>query len=338
MDAQLLSRLERLAAQRGERLEGLLERLEEELGARAGAPGARRGRGGRGGTLSPEDPDRYELHEVIGQGGMGTIRRVFDRRLQRFLVRKEMVADLSAHAVVRFLTEAQITAQLQHPGVVPVYDLGVLTDGTLFFTMQEVRGQTLRAAIQGLHRASRGGRWRRSADGWALRDLVHAFHRVCETVACAHQQGIVHRDLKPANVMLGPFGEVFVLDWGLASVVERPWPRDREAIVRDAPQGTPAYRAPEALPPVGLERTIDVYALGAMLFEILAGQPPSPLPQGERSVEAAAGSLSLPLELSLATRRALAQDPSERHPDAGSLAEDVSGWLAGRRARRRRVM
>jgi len=252
----------------------------------------------------PEDgswlPERYSDLGQLGMGGMGEVRRVLDRRLNRAvamkIIRPSMV--YSPEAMTRFLEEAQIAAQLEHPGIVPVYDAGRLPDGRAYFTMKVVRGQTLDQVIARVHRASLDGRWETTADGWSLRRLVDAFHRICEAMAYAHARGVIHRDLKPGNVMIGAFGEVLVLDWGLGKVLRGPRP---PALVVDptgeVPSvrtersegdlfqtrsgevgGTIMYMAPEQArgDVTALGPSSDVYALGSILFHILGGVPPYP--------------------------------------------------------------
>jgi serine/threonine-protein kinase len=145
---------------------------------------------------------------------MAYLHRVWDPDLARSvalkLMRPELAVDPAARR--RFVREARATAGLQHPGIVPVHDLGHLPDGTPFYTMKEVQGRTLAQVIAEALAGRRGA----GPSGWTLRRLVEAFHRVCDAVAYAHAQGVIHRDLKPSNVMLGPFGEVMVVDWGLA--------------------------------------------------------------------------------------------------------------------------
>lgn len=163
---------------------------------------------------------RYEDRFLVGQGGMGEVRLVYDRRLRRTAVMKVVRRELAGTAAARRLSvEAEITARLQHPGVVPVYDAGALADGRPYYVMREVHGRTLAEAIAAVHRASEPGAWRPDPEGFTFRRLVDAFHRVCETVAYAHDLRVVHRDLKPANVMLEAFGSVVVLDWGIAKRV-----------------------------------------------------------------------------------------------------------------------
>ncbi|HCH67023.1 MAG: protein kinase [Deltaproteobacteria bacterium] len=235
---------------------------------------------------------RYDDLGVIGLGGMGEVRRVRDRRLGRVLAFKVIHAPaLNRTSIVsRFLEEAQVTAQLQHPGIIPIHDLGTLPDGRLWFTMKEVSGQTFGEIIDEVHAESQT-RWKQSPSGWTLRRLVDALRQVCEAVAYAHSRGVVHRDLKPDNIMVGSHGEVLVLDWGLAKVLDRlaraadqelgpvQTTRSREdAHHTQVGQvaGTPAYMPPEQA--LGLVDEIDarsdVYSLGALLYQVLSGRSP----------------------------------------------------------------
>src|SRR5262249_35599356 len=149
-----------------------------------------------------------------GQGGMGRVWLAHDDRLGRSVALKEMRPEARADesARRRFLVEAQVTSQLQHPGIVPVYEMQPREDGSgPFYTMRYVEGQTLAQAVEQFHaNRERSGR----ADPVRLRDLLGAVVQVCQTVAYAHARGVVHCDLKPSNVVLGPYGEVLVLDWG----------------------------------------------------------------------------------------------------------------------------
>ncbi len=167
---------------------------------------------------------RYDDLGLLGTGGMGEVRQVLDKDLGRTMAMKILRADLMERpkVVARFIEEAQCSAQLQHPGLVPIHEVGKLPDGRLYFTMAEIRGRTFREVIAEVHAASPGDRWEASAAGWTFRGLMDAFSRVCEAVAYAHSRGVVHRDLKPANIMVGDHGAVRVVDWGLAKVMGRP--------------------------------------------------------------------------------------------------------------------
>ena len=315
----------------------------------------------------PPDPDfgqRFTITARLGRGGMGEVHRLHDARLQRVLAMKVLRPDRPPNpdAVSRLAAEAQITAQLQHPSIVPVHELGRTGDGRLFFTMQEVEGRTLTSVIQEVHDGPPRGdeRW-----SWTLRRLIDAFVRVCQAVAYAHSRGVLHRDLKPDNVMLGAFGEVLVMDWGLAKVVGR---RDlalesgsfgRVDTVRTSDgsrstrigvvAGTPAYMSPEQARGhlTALDERSDVYALGAIFFELLDGHPPY---RGASAAELVAQVLAgppsplrpregrgvpLPEELVAICDRAMARDPQDRYPDASALAQDVLAWLEGSKRRAR---
>ncbi|MEQ1507516.1 MAG: serine/threonine-protein kinase, partial [Myxococcota bacterium] len=209
--------------------------------------------------------------------------RLHDPELDRTVAAKILRATDPA-SVARFEAEARTTAQLQHPGVVPVYRLDTAPDGRRRFTMAEVRGRTLLDVIRDLH-AARDRAHATTPDGWTLFRLVAAFEQVCATIAYAHGRGVIHRDLKPANLMIGRFGEVYVVDWGLvrADPVEpatgdapiRPWTDPDAARTADgAVLGTPAYMAPEQARGAPATSAADVFALGAVLYTILAGRPP----------------------------------------------------------------
>ena len=226
---------------------------------------------------------RYHIKEEIGRGGMGRILRVVDPKLKRQIALKIMDDQFAFDVIKRddFEEEAQISSQLQHPGIVPIYDFSTLHNGNMFFTMREIEGRTLKEIIQNVHRINQDGRWRTTKDGWNIRRMLHAFCTVCETVAYAHSRGVVHCDLKPANIMVGDYGEVLVLDWGIAKVLEgrnsnvvqtsrtELKAQDNEGWIK----GTPAYMSPEQAAGE-LERVderSDIYSLGLILFEILVG-------------------------------------------------------------------
>lgn len=308
------------------------------------------------------------LHEgLLGRGAMGEVHRVRDPALNRFMALKVLQganADRRA-SLQRFLEEAQITAQLQHPGIVPVHQIGTLPDGRLYFLMQEVRGRTLAVVIHELHRASTVEGWGTGASGLTFRRLIDVFRVVCEAVAYAHQRGVIHRDLKPDNLMVGSHGEVQVMDWGIAKVLgtlhgsapgreDGPvqsvvtTPRDQSTRA-GAVFGTPCYMAPEQArgQTDALDARTDVYALGAILFTILYGaRPYRRFPSDVAIARVAGGSPPevptgarppVPDELERICARAMAFDPEERFPDAAALASAVLDWLDGA-ARRERAL
>lgn len=196
---------------------------------------------------APVLPSRYHLRHRLGRGGMADVWSVTDTSLERTVALKVLRVDahIRPELVLRFAEEARITAQLQHPGNIPVYDYGQLDDGRLYFTMKEARGPTLADVIEDAH----------TGGSWSVRRLLDAVHRCAEAVAYAHSHGVLHRDLKPGNVMVGEFGEVLVLDWGLARFLE-----DARRAAGGAVAGTPAYMSPEQAMGQPLGPPSDVYA------------------------------------------------------------------------------
>lgn len=302
-------------------------------------------------TLAPESPEeeppraaepRYERSGLLGEGGMSQVWLGYDRRLQRHVALKALrpTLDLTPAARARFLRECRISAQLQHPAIVPVHDL-VEVDGRLTLVLKVVEGPHLRRVIDDLH----AGR-----EGSTLRRTLAAFARACEAVAYAHSRGVVHRDLKPDNVMVGDYGQVLVLDWGLARRIEEaddPLPEvDPEAVHTrlGAVMGTPHYLAPEQARGERVDHRADVYSLGAMLHEVLTGRYPFPdLSHTEASAAARRGEVP-PLvvaELPEPTRvtgveelvalalRALSARPEDRPASAAPFAEALHRWLDG---------
>jgi serine/threonine-protein kinase len=302
-------------------------------------------------TYFPEGRDRYTLSRLHATGGIGRIWLARDAALGRDVALKELRPERAAQAAVwaRFLKEAQITGQLEHPGIVPIYEVSRRpADQAPYYTMRFVRGLTLSEATA----AYRAKRSRGEAGPLALRELLSAFVAVCNAVAYAHSRGVIHRDLKPQNVVLGDYGEVIVLDWGLAKLVDLtdagagPAPlqvaaeADGQATVQGEVLGTPAYMAPEQaegqLGQIG--PATDVYGLGAILYQILTGMPPftgtettavlhqvvhEPPPR-PRALDAAA-----PAALEAVCLKALAKKAADRYATAQDLANDMRRWLAG---------
>ncbi len=276
-------------------------------------------------------PPRYRDLGQLGRGGNGEVRRVHDTVLQRDLAMKLLHARLqwSPERMERLRAEAVVTAQLQHPSIVPVHDLGTTDDGRVWFTMKEIRGTTLSEAIREVHE---GGK--RAEGRWTLRSLLSSFEQVCLAVAYAHDRGVVHRDLKPSNIMLGEFGEVLVVDWGLAVSLEVEGGRQRRSI-----EGTPVYMAPEqASATQGAEAPpVDAYALGAVLYELLSGHPPY-LAGGMAAIRAVLagpppslrGRAQVPTELTEACECAMAREAAARCT-AMELASLLREWRDGER-------
>jgi eukaryotic-like serine/threonine-protein kinase len=294
-------------------------------------------------AMSLEDQaNRYVSQQLLGQGGMGEVRLCRDRRLGRRVAMKGLRPHFEGHRNIelRFLQEAFLQAQLEHPSIVPVYEVGRGPNGHAYFTMKCVHGLTLEQILSGLAKAEPAivGRFSR-------RKLLRALASVCLAVDFAHSRGVIHRDLKPGNLMLGDFGEVYVLDWGVAKLtsvdaVETPIPSPRTA--EGAVVGTPGYMAPEQLSSDrgALAAAIDIYALGAILFEILTLESlhnrltmddalRSTLAGVDARPSARAAELMIPPELDAICVRATAMKPEDRFPTARALAEAIERFLDG---------
>ena len=203
----------------------------------------------------PDLGERYEIRGRLGRGGMGVVYAAHDRVLERDVAVKVLDGLPTTPLGARLLSEARILAQLEHPGIVPVHDAGTLPDGRVYYVMKLVRGDRLDVAVQ-----SR-----------SLNERLDLFLRICDAVSFAHARGIVHRDLKPTNIMFGPFGEVLVLDWGVARVSSES--REREEIV-----GTPGYMSPEQQRGSrDVDQRADVFSLGVILEALITTPAPKPL-------------------------------------------------------------
>jgi len=306
--------------------------------------------------LTQEHPGRYTLMGEQGRGGIGRILIAFDQHIGREIAVKELLPDpgcsgtppsdsplrQTGAATARFLREARITGQLEHPGIVPVYELGKRPDGSVYYTMKLVRGKTLAEKLRECR---------------SLNDrlyLLHHFLDLCQAIAYAHSLGVIHRDLKPANVMVGEFGETVVLDWGLAKVedqkdlradaLERDLKLIKEAgageTVSGKPIGTPAYMSPEQADGrvEDINEQSDVWCLGAILYELLTGSPPF---TGHNAYEVMGKVLTdpvvpvkevepkAPAELSAISEKCLSKERGRRYLSAKELADDVARFLAG---------
>jgi serine/threonine-protein kinase len=297
---------------------------------------------------------RFQILRPHAEGGLGAVYVARDTELNREVALKEIKECHADHAEsrARFVLEAEITGGLEHPGIVPVYGLGTYPDGRPYYAMRLIRGDSLHEAIHLFHKKDRPGRdpGERSL---ALRGLLRRFIDVCNAVGYAHSRGVLHRDLKPANVMLGPFGETLVVDWGLAKPIGRTEAEKStdEATLRPGSasvptptqmgqaMGTPAYMSPEQA--AGrLDRLgppSDVYSLGAVLYVLLTGQAPFPdkevgpiLQQVQRGqfLPPRAVQRQVPPALNAVCLKAMALLPEGRYATARALADDVEHWLA----------
>jgi eukaryotic-like serine/threonine-protein kinase len=307
---------------------------------------------------APRFVSRYELHEQIGHGGMGCVLRGRDPVLDRELAIKVLLPSHQGNPDMerRFLEEAQVGGQLQHPGIVPVHELGRADDGCPYFTMKLVQGRTLADLLKG-----------RSSPAQELPRFLAIFEQVCQTMAYAHDKGVIHRDLKPANIMVGAFGEVQVMDWGLAKRLSNAECGMRNAELKTeearlpssiphsafriphsggtqagAILGTPAYMPPEQAQSLSelIDRRADVFGLGSILCEILTGTPPY---VAESSlgvlVQAGLGDVAdafarldrcgADAELITLARSCLAPKREERPADAGEVARRVTAYPEG---------
>ena len=299
--------------------------------------------------LPEEMPGRYDLALgegggvlELGRGGIGRVLAARDTTTGRVVALKQLWHErlaavdtrTSADLDARFLREARITAQLEHPAIVPVYEIGRRADQALYYTMRRIQGRTLSAA---------------AAEAKALPDklrLVPAIITVCRAVAYAHSRGVLHRDIKPQNVMLGAFGEAWLLDWGLSHRSQE----GAETDAVDAPNltagvnlgaiGTPAYLSPEqSLGGRDIDERSDVFGLGSLLYELLTGRPPW---LGTTAVQALAAARTgrvprvagvapeTPAELAAICDQAVAREAGDRYQSAAALADDLEAWLQGR--------
>jgi eukaryotic-like serine/threonine-protein kinase len=308
---------------------------------------------------------RYETVAKLGQGGGGQVIKVLDRDLRREVAMKML---LPAHkqggvpedVLLRFVKEAQATGQLEHPNIVPVHDLAVDGNGHIYFTLKYAQGDSLKDVIRGRRDNLQNPEKRHYREMFDALQMVDVLIGICQGVAYAHSKGIIHRDLKPENVMLGHFGEVLVMDWGLAKALGKTQlPMEQTETVADlntspmadanmtmegSVAGTPAYMSPEqANGKISeLNEKTDIYSLGAILYEILSGHPPY---AGTTAIEVVkkvlAGppeSLSsgthgfkpIPRELKAICDKAMQREPKNRYRSVEAMRDDLQNYLSHR--------
>ena len=293
-----------------------------------------------------ETAERYAEVGRIARGGMSTVLRMRDRSLLRETALKRLDSDLAVRheQILRFLLEAQITGQLDHPNIVPIHELGRNEEGAFYFTMKMVEGQTLAELI------AADGERRLEPDRLAA--LLQILVKVCEALSFAHSRGVIHRDVKPSNIMVGHFGQVYIMDWGVARLLplSEDTGGDRRVAVSAMAEldpdgsiiGSPAYMAPEQVQGVHeeIDARTDVFALGATLYHVLTGQPPY---RGANYYELLNRALScdyqppkevvgegvLPPGLTRIAIKAMAPEPSDRYPSASAMQRDIELFMRG---------
>ncbi len=346
---------------------------------------------------------KYKLLNKIAKGGMGSVVRVEDCDIRRVVAMKRLENWRDREAMERFIEEAQVTGQLEHPNIVPVHDIGLDPQGRLFFTMKFVHGESLAQILEQIRRRSRNNKNKTKGTrevtyrGFNLARLLQVFLKVCDAISFAHAKGVIHRDLKPENVMVGAFGEVLVMDWGVAKLIEPKAPEkevpadSRERVKRRRSSGrlprmgglvqtgsagteydhhatsksgrvrssraensslqsqtgdivgTAMYMSPEqARGEVGsLDERTDVYALGAMLYEILTLEPPfdghnvfmilrAVLDEEVVPPRTRAPERQIPADLEHIVLRAMEKNRADRYPSAEALKADLLNYVEGR--------
>lgn len=306
-----------------------------------------------------KEEGKYVIERMIGEGGMGQVFLAFDRDLRRSIAIKVIRRGQSVNRerLARFVEEAQVTGQLEHPGIPPIHEMAVNENQEVFFTMKLLKGRTLKEIIHDLHAGRRDMR-----EQFSRTRLLQILLSVCNAVHFAHEKGVIHRDIKPANIMIGDYGEVQLLDWGLAKVLDRPEENEdlgeRVETVRTEQhivtldshiQGTLLYMAPEQAQGRRADARTDIYALGATLYEVLTFLPPKTGSSIDELLEESrlglvlqpsqrAPKLKIPEALEEICMKALEYHPDDRHETAKDLADDIQVYLDGTFEQERRRM
>jgi serine/threonine protein kinase len=283
-------------------------------------------------------PDHLRVFAELARGGMGRIHPATDRNLLRHVALKRLDKDLARQAFYRdgFIAEGQITGQLEHPNIVPVHELAIDPSGVPYFTMKLVQGVSFH---RWLHDSSRPlGSTERLEEG------LEIFVKVCDAVSYAHHRGVIHRDLKPENIMVASFGQVYLMDWGLARLTKtRPASGSSSQMEAPGPVGTPGYMAPEQARgnPAEMDERSDVFGLGAVLYEIVSGKTPfgdhadaeATILQTQAGavvpIDQATASIGVSKRLRDIVARSTAPRPADRHPSVIELRRDVVSFLRG---------
>ena len=304
--------------------------------------------------------ERYEISRQLAKGGMGEVYLALDRQLHRHVALKVMTPKVAEDSDLtqRFTQEAMVLGRLDHPHIVPIHDLGVDSLGRNYYAMKFVRGTTLKEVLQGLRRGQSS-----IVERYPLARLLDVYSKVCDAAAYAHSKGIIHRDLKPANVMIGEFGEVMVMDWGISKILGQPEKKitnynsvnSNSGTQYGTVMGTPSFMAPEQaegrLEEIN-ERT-DIYSLGAILYNILTLHPPikgsSTDPKVMEKIKSGSivppshynnqpksttvllhcPNFQVPEPLSAVAMQALSRKASGRYPDVHSLQREIAAFTAG---------
>lgn len=296
-----------------------------------------------------EDRERYKEGRQIGQGGMGAVLRVLEGNLCRRVAKKVILGEANSSAIKRFVTEARITGQLEHPNIVPVHEFARDEYGQLYFTMKMIEGKSLENVLDEV--AERN-------ESYSLFSLLQIFMKICDAISFAHSKHVIHRDLKPDNVMIGKFGEVLVVDWGLAKRLDQEDADETMTIGSEGYAGrtlegdvigTPSYMPPEQAEGEidGIDERSDIFALGAILYKILTFEPPysgtmiynilAKAIRGEfvSPIEKAPENF-IPPEVESICMKAMALKKRDRYQQVSDLVEDVQSHLDGRLVRAHR--
>ncbi|MBW2526092.1 MAG: protein kinase [Deltaproteobacteria bacterium] len=283
-------------------------------------------------------PAHLRLGPEIGSGAMGHVHPALDRNLLRHVALKRLDqqhAEVGMY-VEGFIAEAQMTGQLEHPNIVPVHELAIGANGVPYFTMKLVQGVALDEWL--------ADPWRAPGSTERLEQGLEMFLKVCDAVAYAHHRGVIHRDLKPENIMVGDFGQVYLMDWGLAKLTKtRPASGTRAQMEAEGPVGTPTHMAPEQARgnPAEMDERSDVFGLGALLYELVSGRDPYGRPRTlKQALDRAKGGKVVPIDdvtaqIQVAKRlkqivmKAVAPAPEDRYQTVVELQEEVRSFLRG---------